>query len=805
MSLQIPSSDSELNISGRGSFRRFDKTDHDYLLLRQGSVSSVSSQSRQSGGGIPPQPLRPAPIPPYVLGSLQSQGSLDSVFATAPSSPSQIYQACSQSQGSTIPLTQGNAISSGNPRNPQGDGCGVGGSGGGGGSLSNNNPFLPLIQASTQFLSQKFQSFQPHQNGSGTNNDYSKNGSLSESTLSQSPQHGSQRSASNSQYGKPSYHSTTTDESESSVASSSARNSFTSTSTVPNSAGLSMGEILFSSPPAYFLPAASEEPNPVVPDAQTHPFPFPNKKEEKLMYLPSDTKQKNALERSKEGIAEVSRTEGNAGTVNSFSSSDQNENNGTKVVEELQERSHKPSADGSKNLTSDASNSTTGSIGESNNSGSGITTYKPVEHHPTSTSPSPTRLRDRQRKMEFTLQHLQNNQEDRFSSKKHHYNADAVYPSMPSSSANVAKQIGACGGETGSSAIGGSDAALGGNNGISRFRSPKNSSHHHHHHHPPAVPTLTEEVEEQAGAETMNSSSSVSLTETTTSVDKTTMSEVRQKEKFEELRSKSILESMREEIRLENERMADATKSLMMEENFSVEKGRYTTSNGPNTAATATSSQFSFSSGSRSFEKQNSEESRRVQNGKFQRVPSADDRSVSRDEKKIAQFTRPNYSATKGDANSNFTLSSNLNRPSKAAERPVGFNNENSFEGHCSAQTTFGMKPDGAANSGPFGGGPTSSRPVAIPFKNTRSFSLRQSSTDSVGSEGSDVGSPDGSSSPSLQRAMSCDSVCSDTSVILGDLDPPHVTGHLCVGLEYDRYVRHFLHPLPLLLLYFTR
>jgi hypothetical protein len=42
---------------------------------------------------------------------------------------------------------------------------------------------------------------------------------------------------------------------------------------------------------------------------------------------------------------------------------------------------------------------------------------------------------------------------------------------------------------------------------------------------------------------------------------------------------------------------------------------------------------------------------------------------------------------------------------------------------------------------------------------------------------------------PTLQRAMSCDSVCSDTSVVLGDLEEPNVTGYLCVGLEYDRCV----------------
>ncbi|XP_018579545.1 synaptotagmin-12 [Anoplophora glabripennis] len=37
-----------------------------------------------------------------------------------------------------------------------------------------------------------------------------------------------------------------------------------------------------------------------------------------------------------------------------------------------------------------------------------------------------------------------------------------------------------------------------------------------------------------------------------------------------------------------------------------------------------------------------------------------------------------------------------------------------------------------------------------------------------------------------LKRAMSCDSICSDTSVALGDLEMFNVTGYLCIGLEYD-------------------
>ncbi|XP_046430663.1 uncharacterized protein LOC124184703 [Neodiprion fabricii] len=39
-----------------------------------------------------------------------------------------------------------------------------------------------------------------------------------------------------------------------------------------------------------------------------------------------------------------------------------------------------------------------------------------------------------------------------------------------------------------------------------------------------------------------------------------------------------------------------------------------------------------------------------------------------------------------------------------------------------------------------------------------------------------------------LKRAVSCDSVCSDTSVVLGDLEETPIVGHLCVGLEYERW-----------------
>lgn len=39
-----------------------------------------------------------------------------------------------------------------------------------------------------------------------------------------------------------------------------------------------------------------------------------------------------------------------------------------------------------------------------------------------------------------------------------------------------------------------------------------------------------------------------------------------------------------------------------------------------------------------------------------------------------------------------------------------------------------------------------------------------------------------------LKRAVSCESVCSDTSVNLGDLEDVTIVGHVCVGLEHERW-----------------
>nr|XP_003702280.1 PREDICTED: uncharacterized protein LOC100880598 [Megachile rotundata] len=39
-----------------------------------------------------------------------------------------------------------------------------------------------------------------------------------------------------------------------------------------------------------------------------------------------------------------------------------------------------------------------------------------------------------------------------------------------------------------------------------------------------------------------------------------------------------------------------------------------------------------------------------------------------------------------------------------------------------------------------------------------------------------------------LKRAISCESVCSDTSVVLNDLDETPIVGHVCVGIECDKW-----------------
>lgn len=67
----------------------------------------------------------------------------------------------------------------------------------------------------------------------------------------------------------------------------------------------------------------------------------------------------------------------------------------------------------------------------------------------------------------------------------------------------------------------------------------------------------------------------------------------------------------------------------------------------------------------------------------------------------------------------------------------------------------------------------------------------RQGGTNAGGGYKTIVGGSDASTdAPDLKRAMSCDSVNSESSVILADLEQqivPAVTGLLCVGLQYDK------------------
>ncbi|XP_054723468.1 uncharacterized protein LOC129233473, partial [Uloborus diversus] len=71
------------------------------------------------------------------------------------------------------------------------------------------------------------------------------------------------------------------------------------------------------------------------------------------------------------------------------------------------------------------------------------------------------------------------------------------------------------------------------------------------------------------------------------------------------------------------------------------------------------------------------------------------------------------------------------------------------------------------------------------PVTEPRRFSLDIARRSSIDTDLPDV-LVEGGSNGKLQRAMSCDSVCSDTSVVLDTLESPHHIGELEVGLEYS-------------------
>ena len=85
-----------------------------------------------------------------------------------------------------------------------------------------------------------------------------------------------------------------------------------------------------------------------------------------------------------------------------------------------------------------------------------------------------------------------------------------------------------------------------------------------------------------------------------------------------------------------------------------------------------------------------------------------------------------------------------------------------------------------------FGSGLSTGRPP-LARQNSASLSLTKSLSSSVESNTTDVSSA--IDNISLKRAVSCDSVSSESSVILADLEQPTppVTGYLCIGLHYDK------------------
>lgn len=57
-------SDSDIHLDATGSFKRFDSVDKDFrIALTTTSLMGDWKDSPQGEDGIPPQPLRPAPVP----------------------------------------------------------------------------------------------------------------------------------------------------------------------------------------------------------------------------------------------------------------------------------------------------------------------------------------------------------------------------------------------------------------------------------------------------------------------------------------------------------------------------------------------------------------------------------------------------------------------------------------------------------------------------------------------------------------------------------------------------------------------
>lgn len=114
--------------------------------------------------------------------------------------------------------------------------------------------------------------------------------------------------------------------------------------------------------------------------------------------------------------------------------------------------------------------------------------------------------------------------------------------------------------------------------------------------------------------------------------------------------------------------------------------------------------------------------------------------------------------------------------------------------------------PTIASTTGEFG--TTSIRPIPRPVSSVNMVALQQHAAIATGYPfinplpppptptanqqvvsaviGSSSDEPDPLANISLKRALSCESVCSDTSVALENLEASNITGYLCIALEYD-------------------
>lgn len=587
-----------------------------------------------------------------------------------------------------------------------------------------------------------------------------------------------------------------------------------------------MGEILFSSPPAHSMGSSlSDRIMEQCRKDTIEQCPAQAGKSDKDKEWNSDEVSRESLQNSASAQATIFSTSGIGGGSGI---------SGTNVSEQRPQKSHVvPNLSTKPNLT------TAVSISEN----STIQHYKSeLQQQSTgvnrSPSPSPTRIRDRQRKMEFTLQHIQNNPEDKpkicsassgsCQVKKHHHNLDSHYPvSTPYVPKVLASDPAGGGGMCGDSTT-----------RSMRYRSP---------HHRPVVPPLKEADELALNDESPPPSSFTSdkidndsffpdvptQLQTQPNITKSFQRPSLNSSCCDEVTcNKWILESMREEIRLENERMEDATKSLMMDEEFSSislgerrkkegngvllrekqrqEKEEKTKESRPILKSLAltntTTSNYSSSKNTEIHGKLVDSEtsvSAPVPEG-IETLKSKDNSGISYANYNGGMGSSSSYIKTNmipteinptGDVTTTRATTAFLDGAGAVGEQTTFSNNGNNGGGHINGSGSssgysnnsrppmLGERAHSYSSAGP-------PQLPAPPFRNTRSFSLRQSSTDSIGSEaGSDgSGSPDGANFlPALQRAMSCDSVSSDTSVVLGDLDPPHPTGFLCVALEYDR------------------